>query len=78
MKSGDIMKVSNIVFLWDSKCKKWLIPYPDMPTARRSSSSICHRSSVIVAGGITDWDSVTLTRSVEILHITDTNSYTGV
>ena len=78
MKSNNIKEVTNKVFLWDEKSKKWLTPYPDMPTARYKSSCISHRSLVIVAGGITGWDSITMTRSVEFLHITDTDSHWSV
>ena len=33
---------------------------------------------MIVAGGITGWDPLTMTRSVEVLHITDTDSHWSV
>ena len=75
MESKDEVKVTNKVFLWDEKNMKWFTPYPDMPTARCHSSCISHGSSVIVAGGITGWDPLTMTRSVEVLHITDRYSY---
>ena len=65
--------MSNKVFLWDEKYKKWLSPYPNMPTERLYSSSISHGLTVIVAGGITRYDPVTLTRAVEVLHINDNN-----
>ena len=71
-------KVTNKVCLWDDKSKKWLTPYPDMPTARCKSSCTSHGSSVIVAGGITGLDPLTMTRSVDILHITDTDSHWSV
>ena len=56
------------MFLWDEKYNKWLTPYPNMPTARCHSSNISHELTVIVAGGITCDDPVTITRAVEVLH----------
>ena len=67
------VKASNKVFLWDEKYNKWLNPYPNMPTARCSSSSISHGLTVIVTGGITGFDPFAITRSVEVLHINDNN-----
>ena len=67
------VEASNKVFLWDEKYNKWLTPYPNMPTARSFSSSISHGLTVIVAGGITCYNTNTLTRSVEVLHINDNN-----
>ena len=71
--NNDVIEESNKVFLWDEKYIKWLTPYPNMPTARHSSSSISHGLTVIVAGGVTCDDSDTLTRAVEVLHINDNN-----
>ena len=68
-----VFEERNKVFLWDEKYKKWLTPYPNMPTARCHSSSISHGLSVIVAGGVTCWDPYTMTRAVEVLHINDNN-----
>ena len=67
--NGSVNEVTNKVFLWDEENKKWLNQCPDMPTARCDPSCISHGSSVIVAGGITGWGPLTLTRSVEILLI---------
>ena len=72
MKNNGVIEMSNKVFLWDEKYQKWLTPYPNMPTTC-SCSNISHRSTVIVAGGVTCFDPVTLTRSVEVLHINDNN-----
>ena len=69
--NNGVIVTSNKVFVWDEKCKKWLTPYPNMPTARNSSSSISHGLTVIVAGGMTSIDPVT--RAVEVLHINDNN-----
>ena len=66
-------EANNKVFLWDEKSKKWLTPYPNMPTARCCSSAISHGLMVIVAGGITSLSPDTITRSVEVLHINDNN-----
>jgi len=73
VNNNGIEEASNEVFLWDEKYRKWLTPYPNMPTARCCSSSISHRSTVIVAGGITCLDPTNITRSVEVLHINDNN-----
>ena len=70
-------KITNKVFLWDEQNRKWTTPYPNMQTARCFCSGISHRSTVIVAGGITCWDPWTLTRAVEVLRIEEhfTNSH---
>jgi len=52
-----------------------LTRYPDMPTARYKPICISYRSSVIVAGGITDLRPLTKTRAVEILHISKIDVY---
>ena len=70
--NNGVIEESNKVFLWDEKYKKWLTPYPKMPTARCSTTSISHGLTVIVAGGITN-DPDTITRAVEVLHINDNN-----
>ena len=64
-----VFEVTNKVFLWDEENSKWTTPYPKMPTARCRCSSISHGSTVIVAGGVTSWDPMTMTRAVEVLHI---------
>ena len=64
-------EVSNKVFAWDENNKKWTTPYPDMPTARYGCCSISHGSAVIVAGGITCYNPLTLTGVVEVLHINE-------
>ena len=71
--NNGVDEFSNKVFLWDEKYNKWLTPYPNMPTARDDCSSISHGLTVIVAGGTTCWDPLTITRSVEVLHINDNN-----
>ena len=68
-------EVSNKVFAWDEDNKRWTTPYPNMPTARYKSSCISHGSSVIVAGGKTCQYPRRLTGTVEVLHITEHNSY---
>ena len=80
--NNGVIEVSNKVFLWHEKKRKWTTPYPNMPTARCYCSSISHGSTVIVAGGVTSWDPWTMTRAVEVLHIKDhtwlTKSYWSV
>ena len=71
--NNGVIEESNKVFLWDEKYKKWLTPYPNMPTARHLLSSISHGLTVIVAGGVTCWDPYTITRAVEVLHINGNN-----
>ncbi|XP_065890549.1 uncharacterized protein [Dysidea avara] len=78
VRSNNVVKVTNKVFLWDEENGMWLTPYPDMPTARFKSSCISHRSSVIVVGGISRRYHRTMARSVEVLHITDTDSHWSV
>ena len=75
IRNNGVVERSNKVFLWNEKYNKWLTPYPNMPTARHSSSSISLGLTVIVAGGITclNLDPSTITRSVEVLHINDNN-----
>ena len=67
--------ITNKVFLWDGNNKKWLTPYPNMPTARYRCSSTSHRSTVIVAGGVIRSDPNILTRVVEVLHIKEHNDW---
>ena len=64
-----VVEVSSKVFVWNQN-SSWQTPYPDMPTARFRSSSVCHGSTVIVAGGLTCVGVVPmLTRAVEVLQI---------
>ena len=70
----DSHSVSNKVFAWDEKNRKWSAPYPSMPTARYHSSSISHGSVVIVAGGVTCSLPQTMTGAVEVLYIKDRDS----
>ena len=73
IRNNGVIELSNKVFLWDEKYNKWLTPYPNMPTAQSSCSSISHGPTVVVAGGVTCVNPFTLTRSVEVLHINDNN-----
>ena len=45
----------------------WMEKFPSMPTRRIFPSAVCHKSSLIVAGGDTTWISGPLT-TVEIMH----------
>ena len=76
--SDNIVEVTNNVFLWDEKFGKWLTPYPDMPTARHSSSCASYESAVIIAGGVSRLNPQTMTRAVEVLQFTDTGSQWSV
>jgi len=71
-KCNGVLEISNKVYLWDAEKERWTTPYPNMPTGRCISSTICHESSVIVAGGTTCLNPLTNTNVVEILNI---NSY---
>ena len=71
--NNGVFEYSNKVFLWDEKYNKWLTPYPNMPTARKKCSSISHGLTVIVAGGLTHQDTLTISKLVEVLHINDHN-----
>ena len=64
-----VVEISDKVYLWDSDRNIWVTPYPDMPTGRSTCSGICHGSNVIVVGGNTCLDALTITNAVEILHI---------
>ena len=74
--NNGVMEISNKVFLWNEKNRKWTTPYPNMPTARFRCSAISHGSTVIVAGGVTCLDPVYLTRAVEVLHIKERSLFT--
>ena len=74
--NNKVTEVSNKVFLWNEMTRKWTTPYPNMPTARCYCSSISHGSAVTVAGGITFWDTSTMTRAVEVLHIKEHSLFT--
>lgn len=65
--------VSDKVYLWDGKAN-WVIHYPNMPTARCVSSTICHHYAAIVAGGIASLRPYAMTRAVEVLHINNENA----
>ena len=67
--NNGVDEVTNKVFLWDEKNRKWTTPYPNMPTARCRCSCISLGSTVIVAGGVTCRDPWTMTRAVEVLHV---------
>ena len=70
-------RVTNQVLLWDKEKDIWHTLYPGMPTARSRSSSISHRSVIIVLGGVTRWKDTTSrginTKAVEVLRINDSH-----
>ena len=72
----EVIGICNQVYRYDEVNRKWTTPYPNMPTARCSCSSISHGSTVIVAGGVTCRDPWTLTRAVEVLHIEENSWFT--
>ena len=76
VNNNGVAGITNKVFLWNEEKRKWTTPYLNMPTARCKCSSICHGSTVIVAGGITCRDPCTLTRAVEVLHIKEHSLFT--
>jgi len=69
VSNNGVAEISNKVFLWDENNRKWITPYPNMPTARYRCSSISHGSMLIVAGGVVCRVPWTTTRTVEVLHI---------
>ena len=71
VSNNGVEEASNRVFQWSKKYKKWLTPYPNMPTARTRCSSISHGLTVIVAGGFIRNNPMMLSRVVEVLHIRD-------
>ena len=71
-----VVEITNKVFLWNEENRKWTTPYPNMPTARFSCSSISNGSTVIVAGGVICWDPWTMTRAVEVLHVKEHTLFT--
>ena len=42
---------SKLLGIWRTDSKKWTHPYPDLPTARSSSSAVTYNKWLIVAGG---------------------------
>ena len=66
-------EINNKVFTWDEDNQKWTTPYRNMPTARYDCCSIFHGSAVIVAGGVTCRNPLTMTGAVEVLHINEHN-----
>ena len=62
---------TNEIHLLDEEHQNWIILYPNMPTSRFSITGVCYHSTVIAAGGVTQWRPWTLTRVVEVLHIDD-------
>ena len=65
-------KLSGKVLTWDAQMECWVNAYPDMPTARCSSTTVGHGSTVIVAGGVTGWEpTVTSTSVVEVMTVNE-------
>ena len=71
ISNDGVDKFSNKVFLWDGENKKWTTTYPiaNVLTASCNCLSISHRSTVIVAGGVTRHSSLIVTTAVEVLYI---------
>ena len=69
VNDNGVIVISNKVFLWNDRNRRWTAPYPKMPTARHCCSAISYGSTVIVAGGIVYDSPGILTRAVEVLHI---------
>ena len=66
-------KLSGKVLTWDAQMECWVNAYPDMPTARCSSTAVGHASTIIVAGGVTGWEpTVTSTSVVEVMIVNET------
>ena len=66
---------SKLLSVWRNDSKKWTRPYPDMPTARSSSSAVNHDKWLIVSGG---WSGDgTRLSTVEVMNIDTKQWYTG-
>ena len=57
--------------VWRAESTEWTHPYPDMPTARSSSSAVVHHEWLVVAGG---WGGERKVSSVEVMN-TDTKQW---
>ena len=68
-------KKSKLLGVWSTDIKEWTLPYPDMPTARSSSSAVTYDKWLIVAGG---WSvDGTFLSTVEVINIDIKQWYTG-
>ena len=66
---------SKLLGVWRTDSKEWTHPYPDMPTARSSSSAVTYDRWLIVAGGRSG-DGTRLS-TVEVMNIDTKQWYTG-
>ena len=66
---------SKLLGVWKTDSKKWTHLYPDMPSARSSSSAVTYDKWLIVAGGWSG-DNIRLS-TVEVMNIDTKQWYTG-
>ena len=66
---------SKLLGVWRTYSKKWIHPYPNMPTARSGASAVTYDKWLIVAGGWSD-DGPRLS-TVEVLNVNTKQWYTG-
>ena len=66
---------SKLLGVWKTDSKKWTHLYPDMPSARSSSSAVTYNKWLLVAGGWSG-DNIRLS-TVEVMNIDTKQWYTG-
>ena len=67
----DSYSASKVLGVWRAESTEWTHPYPDMPTARSSSSAVVYNEWLVVAGG---YDMEGKLSTVEVMN-TDTNQW---
>ena len=68
---------SKLLGVWKTDSKKWTHPYPDMPTARSSSSAVTYNNWLIVAEGRSGDGHGTPLSTVDVMNIDTKQWYTG-
>ena len=67
---------SKTVGIWRATGKKWVHPYPDMPTARSYCFAVAYEEWLVIAGGYSDIGDYEIT--VETLNTTDGQWYAAL
>ena len=70
-------KAANIIAVYDVASKTWSRPFPDMPTARHSVSTIVYKKWLLLAGGYVNDERDSQLRKVEILDTVSGHWYNG-